>query len=94
MTYKEAAYILCDAMLDNPCGCDACPLASEEKDADGNAICKLNECKKEDYRLPMPVRVTASTKRCGRCNRQLSGKGNLHPERKYCPGCGQAIDWS
>ena len=43
--------------------------------------------------IPMPVRVTTSTKRCGNCNRQLSGCGNIHPERLYCPGCGQAIDW-
>ena len=43
--------------------------------------------------IPMPVRVTTSTKRCGNCNRQLSGRGNIHPERLYCPSCGQAIDW-
>ena len=43
--------------------------------------------------IPKPVRITISTKRCGACNRQLSGKGNIHPERCYCPSCGQAIDW-
>ena len=43
--------------------------------------------------IPKPVRITTSTKRCGACNRQLSGKGNIHPERGYCPGCGQCIDW-
>ena len=46
-----------------------------------------------EKQIPMPVRVTTSTKRCGRCNRQLSGIGNIHPERSYCPGCGQAIKW-
>lgn len=44
MTYKEAAEILCDAMLDNPCGCDGCPLQGEEVDEDGNSICKLRKC--------------------------------------------------
>lgn len=43
--------------------------------------------------IPMKVRVTTSTKRCSVCNRQLSGKGNLHPERKYCVKCGQKICW-
>ena len=46
-----------------------------------------------EKQIPMPVKVTTSTKRCGRCNRQLSGIGNSHPERSYCPGCGQAIKW-
>jgi len=43
--------------------------------------------------IPMSVRTTTSTKRCGNCGRQLSGIGNLHPERRYCVKCGQAIDW-
>lgn len=43
--------------------------------------------------IPMPVRITTSTKRCGNCGRQLSGIGNIHPERNYCVKCGQAIDW-
>ena len=46
-----------------------------------------------EKQIPMPVRITTSTKRCGNCGRQLSGIGNIHPERKYCVGCGQAIDW-
>ena len=44
--------------------------------------------------IPMKVRITTSTKRCGNCGRQLSGIGNIHPERNYCVKCGQAIDWS
>ena len=47
-----------------------------------------------EKQVPMPVRITTSTKRCGRCNRQLSGIGNIHPKRLYCQGCGQAIKWS
>ena len=43
--------------------------------------------------IPMKVRVTTSTKRCATCGRQLSGIGNIHPERNYCVKCGQAIDW-
>ena len=43
--------------------------------------------------IPMKIRITTSTKRCGNCGRQLSGIGNIHPERNYCVECGQAIDW-
>jgi len=43
--------------------------------------------------IPMKVRITTSTKRCGNCGRQLSGIGNIHPERNYCVKCGQAINW-
>ena len=43
--------------------------------------------------IPRMVRITTSTKRCGNCGRQLSGIGNIHPERNYCVKCGQAIDW-
>lgn len=43
--------------------------------------------------IPRRVRITTSTKRCGNCGRQLSGIGNIHPERNYCVKCGQAIDW-
>ena len=43
--------------------------------------------------IPQKVRITTSTKRCGNCGRQLSGIGNIHPERNYCVKCGQAIDW-
>lgn len=43
--------------------------------------------------IPMRVKITTSTKRCGRCGRQLSGIGNLHPTRLFCVKCGQAIDW-
>ena len=47
-----------------------------------------------EKQIPKSVRVTTSTKRCAVCGRQLSGIGNLHPERKYCQNCGQAIKWT
>lgn len=40
------------------------------------------------------VIVTTSTKRCPSCNKQVSGRGNIHPNYKYCRFCGQRIDWS
>ena len=46
-----------------------------------------------EKQIPQKVRITTSTKRCGNCGRQLSGIGNIHPERNYCVKCGQAIDW-
>ena len=46
-----------------------------------------------EKQIPTKVRITTSTKRCSVCGRQLSGIGNIHPERNYCQGCGQAIDW-
>lgn len=46
-----------------------------------------------EKQIPKKVRITTSTKRCSVCGRQLSGIGNIHPERKYCQSCGQAIDW-
>lgn len=46
-----------------------------------------------EKQIPMAVKETTSTKRCGRCGRQLSAIGNIHPEIRYCAKCGQAIDW-
>lgn len=46
-----------------------------------------------EKQIPKKVRITTSTKRCSVCGRQLSGIGNIHPERKYCQNCGQAICW-
>lgn len=46
-----------------------------------------------EKQIPKPVRITTSTKRCGRCKRQLSGIGNIHPTRNYCVRCGQRIDF-
>ena len=46
-----------------------------------------------EKQIPKKVRVTTSTKRCSVCGRQLSGIGNIHPERNYCQRCGQKICW-
>lgn len=43
---------------------------------------------------PMRLRITTSTKRCPSCNKQVSGRGNIHGNYRYCRWCGQAIDWS
>ena len=59
----------------------------EAKEAFNIAIAALEK------QIPKKVRVTTSTKRCSVCGRQLSGVGNIHPERNYCQKCGQAIDW-
>lgn len=59
----------------------------ERKEALDMAISALEK------QIPKPVKITTSTIRCGKCNRQLSGIGNIHSERNYCQGCGQAIKW-
>ena len=46
-----------------------------------------------EKQIPKKVRITTSTKRCSVCGRQLSGIGNIQPERNYCQGCGQKICW-
>lgn len=42
MTYREIAIKLCSGYLDMPSGCEGCPLATTNYDADGNMICELN----------------------------------------------------
>lgn len=46
-----------------------------------------------EKQIPKPIRRTTSTKRCSRCNRQLSWSMNTQISKRYCPRCGQAIDW-
>lgn len=43
---------------------------------------------------PIRVRLTTSTTRCPSCNKQLTGRGNIHRNYRFCRWCGQAIDWS
>ena len=43
---------------------------------------------------PIRVRITTSTKRCPSCNKQLSGRGNIHSNYRFCRWCGQALDWT
>lgn len=37
--------------------------------------------------------ATRHTRRCPACNRQMSDINNAHPNMKFCPNCGQALDW-
>lgn len=46
-----------------------------------------------EKQIPKKLKITASTKRCASCNRQISGIGNIHPRRNYCTRCGQKLDW-
>lgn len=49
MDYKEIAIILCSSFLDMLCGCEGCPLFSEDiLDDDGNVICDLEKLRNED----------------------------------------------
>lgn len=43
---------------------------------------------------PIRVRLTTSTTRCPSCNKQLTGRGNIHRFCRRNYWCGQAIDWS
>lgn len=42
MTYREIAIKLCSGYLDMPSGCEGCPLATTNYDADDNMLCELN----------------------------------------------------
>lgn len=42
---------------------------------------------------PKKLVATRHTRRCPSCNRQMSDIDNAHPNMKFCPNCGQALDW-
>ena len=42
---------------------------------------------------PTKLIKTKHTRRCPSCNRQMSNSKNAHPNIKFCPNCGQALDW-
>lgn len=42
---------------------------------------------------PMLVKHTTSTIRCPKCNKQITSRGSIHNEIKYCWKCGQAVKW-
>lgn len=42
---------------------------------------------------PKKLVATKHTRRCPACNRQMSDINNAHPNMKFCPNCGQALDW-
>ena len=43
---------------------------------------------------PTKLRKTSFTRRCPSCNRQMSDSKNVHLNIKFCPSCGQALDWN
>ncbi len=43
---------------------------------------------------PMLVKHTTSTIRCPKCNKQITSRGAIHKEIKYCWKCGQAVKWN
>lgn len=57
----------------------------------------LNACKDALALLkaqePMLVKHTISTIRCPKCNKQITSRGAIHKEIKYCWKCGQAVKW-
>lgn len=42
---------------------------------------------------PKKLVATRHTRRCPSCNRQMSHINNAHQNMKFCPNCGQALDW-
>ena len=54
--------------------------------------CPVSPMDKRD--IPARVTVTTSTKRCPSCKKQVSGRGNIHPNFRYCRWCGKALDWT
>lgn len=47
-----------------------------------------------DKATPKKVVLTTSTIRCPSCNKQLTNRGCLHSDYKFCKWCGQILDWS
>ncbi len=97
MTLDEAiGYIqsLCDAISDQPCGCDACPYGDT---VDDDGICDVmkainkagdadNGCTDDDTAewIDKEVRGTM-TNVCSVC-----GSCSVYPD-KYCGGCGRSM---
>lgn len=46
-----------------------------------------------DKATPKKLVATKHTRRCPSCARQMSNINNAHPNVKFCPNCGQALDW-
>lgn len=46
--------------------------------------------KKQELKM---VVQTTSTIRCPGCGKQITNKGAIHKEIKYCWKCGQAVKW-
>lgn len=61
--------------------------AKDRCDAVEDAIALLKE------QEPMMVRLTTSTIRCPKCGKQITSRGAIHREIKFCWKCGQAVKW-
>ena len=72
--------------------CRECPYRPEEPDDCRALLAKdaLALLKKQEPRM---VVKTTSTIRCPGCGKQITNKGAIHREIKYCWKCGQAITW-
>lgn len=44
--------------------------------------------------IPQSIVVTTSTIRCPCCNKQITNRGCIKANIKFCSKCGQALDWS
>lgn len=60
---------------------------------DTEAISFLNLRELVERATPKKLVATRHTRRCPSCNRQMSDINNAHPNMKFCPNCGQALDW-
>lgn len=69
------------------------------KELDGREMCDteaisfLNLRELVERATPKKLVATRHTRRCPSCNRQMSDINNAHPNMKFCPNCGQALDW-
>ena len=87
----------------NPCEqIGNCEYAAWVRDSDGEPYypcCCDTEKLCDDILLllkeqePMMVRLTASTIRCPKCGKQITSRGAIHREIKFCWKCGQAVKW-
>ena len=44
--------------------------------------------------IPKKIVTTTSTIRCPCCNKQITNRGCIKANIKFCSKCGQALDWS
>ena len=73
--------------------CNICPYRGKE-----NRIFCLTPLLHDTLTLmkeqePKMVVITTSTIRCPGCGKQITSKGAIHKDIKYCWKCGQAVKW-
>lgn len=76
-----------------PAKCEDCPyhdLPDEQSCNDALCLDALELLKQQE---PMTVRFTTSTIRCPKCGKQITSRGAIHREIKFCWKCGQAVKW-